>query len=137
MRQLAALVQGDREQGEQLVAVHDRARGVDGEAPVGVAVVRQAERGAVLDDGRLQGLQVGRAAAVVDALAVAVGVDRDDVGARTPVDLGRELARRPLRAVDDDLEPAQRRAHRPQQRLGVPLAVLVAAGQDPADLRRR
>ena len=36
--------------GQDLVAVHHRAGGVDGQAPVGVAVQRDAEVGAVLED---------------------------------------------------------------------------------------
>ena len=82
--------------------------GVDGEAAVGVAVVGEAEVGAVLDDRGLQRTQVGRAAALVDPVAVAVGVDRDDVGAGPAVGLRGQRARRALRAVDDDAQPGQR-----------------------------
>ena len=39
-----------REHGQDLVAVDDRAVGVDRQAPVGVAVVGDADVGAVLDD---------------------------------------------------------------------------------------
>ena len=45
-----------------------------------------------------------RAAAVVDAHAVAVGADRDDLGARLAQHPRRERGRRPLGAVDDDLQ---------------------------------
>ena len=46
--QLAALVQRERADGQDLVAVDDLAGRVDGQAAVGVAVVRDAEVGAVL-----------------------------------------------------------------------------------------
>ena len=72
---------------------------VDREAAVGVAVVRDAEVGAVLDDGGAQRVEVGRAAAVVDVETVRLGVDRDDLGAgraRTPP--GRRRTRRRWRS---------------------------------------
>ena len=118
-RQRAALRTPDREQRQQLVAVDDRAGGVDGQAPVGVTVVGQAEVGAVLHDRRLQQLEVGGAGAVVDAGAVTVRRDGDDLRARPPVDLGGQGGRRALRAVDDDLQPRGRRRQGGEQAVDV------------------
>ena len=53
----ALLVQREREDREELVAVDDVALGVDRQAAVGVAVEREADVGAVLEDGRLQRLR--------------------------------------------------------------------------------
>ena len=57
--QRARLPHGQREDGQDLVAVDDGAGGVDGEAAVGVAVVGDAEVGAVLDDGGLAAARGG------------------------------------------------------------------------------
>ena len=65
---------------EDLVSVDDLAGVVDREAPVGVPVEREADVGAVLEDGLLQDLDVGRAAAVVDVGAVGLGTDRHHLG---------------------------------------------------------
>ena len=63
------------EDGQDLVAVDLVALRVHGQAAVRVAVVRDAEVRAVLDDGGPQPLQVGGAAAVVDVQPVRVGAD--------------------------------------------------------------
>ena len=76
--QLPGLAHRDRQHGHDRVTVDDRAGRVDGEATVGVAVVREAEIGPVIDYGLLQIVQMRRAAAVVDVEAVGFGVDRDD-----------------------------------------------------------
>ncbi len=77
-----------REDRHDLVAVDHRAGGVDRQAAVGVAVVGDAEVGAVLDDGGLEPVQVGGAAAVVDVEPV--GLAR-----RSTIDLGAGRARTP------------------------------------------
>ena len=77
---------------------------VDGQAAVGVAVEGEADVGAVLDHGRLERLEVGRAAAVVDVEAVGLGVDRDHLGAGAAQRQRPGLGRRAVGAVDDDLE---------------------------------
>ena len=63
---------------------------------------------AVLDDGALERLEVGGAAAVVDVEAVRLGADRDHLGARVGEGLGPDLAGRAVRAVEDDLEAGER-----------------------------
>ncbi len=77
----AALGHREREDRHDLVAVDDAAEVVDGEAAVGVAVVGDAEVGAVVHDRGREGLEVGRADAVVDVEAVGVGADHGDAGA--------------------------------------------------------
>ena len=57
---------------------------VDRQASVRVTIVRDASVGPLLDDGCPQHVQMGRAAAVVDVLAVGLGADRDHVRARAP-----------------------------------------------------
>ena len=85
----------------------DPAAGVDGQAAVGVAVVGQAEVGAVGHHRLLQRLHVRGPAAVVDVQPVGLGVDRDDVGARGPVGPRRGGRRGAVRAVDDDGQPVE------------------------------
>ena len=53
---------------------------VDREAAVGVAVVGDADIGAVLEHGLPPGSEVGRADAVVDVHAVGIGADHGDLG---------------------------------------------------------
>jgi hypothetical protein len=65
-----ALLEGEREDRHDLVAVDVVARGVDGQAPVGVAVVGDPEVGSGLDDGAAQRAEVGRPEAVVDVQPV-------------------------------------------------------------------
>ena len=61
--QRAATAHGEREHGQDLVAVDELAVGVDRQAPVGVAVVGDARRRRrTLDDRLLQRLEVRRAA---------------------------------------------------------------------------
>jgi hypothetical protein len=54
LRERAAFPQGQREDAHDLVAVDDVASPVHGQAPVGVAVVGDAQLGAILNDGPLQ-----------------------------------------------------------------------------------
>ena len=61
------------------------------------------------DDGLLQHVQVGGAAAVVDVEPVGLGVDRDDVRARRPVGARCGGGGGAVCAVDDDGQPAGRR----------------------------
>ena len=75
---------------------------VDGQAAVGVAVEREADVGAVLEHGRLQRLEVGGAAAVVDVEPVGLGVDRDHLGAGLAQRPRPGLVGRALGAVEDD-----------------------------------
>ena len=73
---------GEREDRQDLVAVDDGRRRRDREAAVGVAVVGDAQVGAVLDRPRRRSdVQVGGADAVVDVQPVGLGVDGDDLGA--------------------------------------------------------
>lgn len=64
------LLQRDRQDREDLVAVDEVALVVDDEAAIGVACERDAQVRALLDDADLEVAHVGRAAAVVDVDAV-------------------------------------------------------------------
>ena len=134
----AGVAQRQGQHGQDLVAVDDLAGGVDGQAAVGVAVVRDPGVGAVLDHGGRQRVQVGGAAALVDVQPVRVGADRDDLGAGPAQQAGRELVGGPVRAVHDHPQPGQRRrppcraGHGGQQVVQVALA-LVGGVPDPAE----
>ena len=82
--------------------------GVDGQAAVGVAVVRDAQVGAVRADGVAQRAEVGGPDAVVDVEPVRLGVQRDDLGAGPAVRLGGDDRRGAVGAVDHDPQPGER-----------------------------
>ncbi len=105
--QLAGLLHGQREDHHDRVAVDNLTGGIDGQAPVGIAVVGQAEVGAVVQDRRAQHVQMRRAAAVVDVQAVGFGVDRDDP--RTGGAVGTRCGRRggAVCAVHDHGQPVE------------------------------
>ena len=75
--QLAAVVeQGHGQDRQDRVAVDVGAVGGDGQTAVGVAVVRDAQVGPVLEDSGPQHVEVGRADPVVDVEAVGIAGDR-------------------------------------------------------------
>ena len=74
----------EREHGQDLVPVDHLPAGVHRQAPVRVTIVRDAGVGPLLDDGCPEHVQMGRAAALVDVLAVGLGPDRDHIRARAP-----------------------------------------------------
>ena len=108
--------------------------GVDGQAAVGVAVVRQPEVGAVGHHRRPQRLHVCRAAAVVDVQPVGFGVDRDDVRACGAVGARRGGRRGAVRAVDDDGQPVEPGGERLADVAQVAVQRVVGV-DDPADAR--
>ena len=73
--ELTAVFERDGEDRHDLIAVDDLAGSVHGKAPVGVAVVRDAEVGAVRDDSCRKLVEVCRADAVVDVQSVGIGAD--------------------------------------------------------------
>ena len=105
---VAGVAHRQRQHGQQLVPVDDLARGVHGQAAVGVPVEREPDVGAVLDDRPLQQPEVGGAAAVVDVQAVGLGADRDDVGTRLAQRQRPDLGRGAVRAVEHHPDPAER-----------------------------
>ncbi len=106
--ELARLLHRHGQHGHQLVAVDRAPVGVDRETAVGVAVVRDAEVRSVGADGGPQGLEVGRAHAVVDVEPVRLGGHRDDLRAGPGVALGGDGRRGTVCAVDDDPQAGQR-----------------------------
>ncbi len=107
LAQLPGLAHGEGQHREDLVAVDLLAGRVHGQAAVGVAVVRDAEVGAVLDDGGPEQRQVRGAAAVVDVQAVRLGTDRDDLGPGPRESLGRDVGGGAVRLVQDDLQAVE------------------------------
>ena len=105
----AAGMQCGGQNGHDRVAVDQLSGRVDCEASVGVAVERDAEVGAVFQNGRLQLLHVRRAAVGVDVDAVGFGVDGGDGGTSTGEHLRTHLCRSTIRAVDDDVESVESR----------------------------
>ena len=103
----SALVQIDGVDGDDLVAVDQRAVAVDGQDTVGVAVEREPGVGAVVDDGALEVARVSRAAALVDVGAVGLGVEHDDARAEPAQHVGGDGRRRPVGAVDHEPQAGQ------------------------------
>ena len=48
-----------------------------------------------------------RAALAIDVETIRIDAERDDIGAKLPQSLGRDVIRRPIRAIDRDLEAIQ------------------------------
>ena len=90
-----------------MVAVHDRARVVDGDQPVGVAVERQTEIGPFGHHrGRERG-RVRRSATVVDVHAVGPVGDHVHGGSRIGEHLAGQAAASPVGGIDDDRQPVE------------------------------
>ena len=106
--QLAPPVTVHGADGDEVIAVDQRARGVDAHHPVGVPVEGQAGIGPDSQDPGLQVLGVGRAAAGVDVGAVGRGVDDLDGGPEPFEGARRPARRRAVGAVHDEVEPLQR-----------------------------
>ncbi len=79
--EVTALLHGHREDGHDLVTVDVVSLGIHREAPVGVAVVSDADVGAQTHDGLGEVVEVGRADTVVDVPAVGVCPDDGHLGA--------------------------------------------------------
>ena len=129
----AALVEVEREQRHQLVAVHGRAGVVDREAAVGVAVEGEAGVGAVREHRLAQPRQVGGSAALVDVDAVGLVVDREHRDAGVPQGTWPDLDRRAVRAVEHDAQPGRAVVEGAEQVVGVLLDGR-AVRRDPADV---
>ena len=81
---------------------------VDHDQPVGVAVERQADVARRSRPPlRCSACGCGRSAAVVDVGAIGRHPERDDVGAKLPQRLGRDLVSGAVGAIDHDLEPVE------------------------------
>ena len=80
----APVVTIDGGDADDLVTVDQPADGVHCESPIAVAVERDADGRAGLDDGSLEVTRVGRAAARVDVGAIGFGVQDGEVGAQRP-----------------------------------------------------
>ena len=91
------------------VAVHDLAAVIDQQAPVAVAVERDAEAVAARADRADQAVEVGRAAPQVDVPAVGIGVHHGGVEPQLAEQPRHDRGRGAVGAVDGDLRPPQRR----------------------------
>ena len=105
--QLALLHHVHRAHDEDVVAVDDLALLVDAEAAVGVAIMRDAEVRAVLEDSLLQGLEMRRAAAVVDVRAIRQRVDDLDIGTEAAQDFRHCLVGSAVGTVEHDLDAVE------------------------------
>ncbi len=130
--QSAGSTHGQRADREDLIAVDDLPAGIDGQAPVGVAVVGNAQVGPLGHHALGQRLDMRRAHAVVDVQAVRLRTDRGDEGTGTPVRLGRHGRRRSVGAVDDDAQAVQPGRNGGEQMVEVALRRVVGVA-DPAD----
>ena len=114
----------EREDREDLVAVHRLAVAVHGEHAVAVSVEGHAEIRAALHDLLLQEPEVGGAAADIDVRPVRLVRERDHFGAE-PLERERGDPRvRAVRAIDRDLQAPERRAE------AVENVLRVAVGRD-------
>ena len=121
--QLALLLEIQCQDRHDVVAVHDGTGRVHGQAAVGVAVQCDTQVGAVLDNRRLQSLDVGRAGVVVDIEAVGSVVDPDDGGAAGLEGGPGGIGCGAVRGVDDHLQAIQPHAFQAgDQRVDVGLA---------------
>ena len=130
----AAIGEGQRQDGHDLVAVHLAAQVVDRQAAVGVTVVRDSGVGAERDHRIPQPGQVSRPVAVVDVEAVRIGADHDHLGSGRPEGLRGDHAGRSMSAIQDDPQPVQPVRQGLQQVLDV-AAGRVRQASDPADFR--
>ncbi|HTH05702.1 MAG TPA: hypothetical protein VL916_07520 [Ilumatobacteraceae bacterium] len=98
-----------------LVAVDDPTRSVNSQAPVGVAVVRDAHVGSDAHHVLRQKIQVRRTHAVVDVQPVGVGADHGHPGSRIAEGLGRHSGGGAVRAVEHDMDAVEPVRQRTQQ----------------------
>ncbi len=135
--ELAELLEPDREDAHELVAVDDASERVHGQAPVGVSVEGDAEVGLGLDDEALERFEVRRADAVVDVESVGFGGGDDDLGTGLAQSGGADDRGGTVGAVDDDLETRERAHPVGGDRAHELLRVLVRGGRvagDPSHL---
>jgi len=92
---------------QQLVAVIQAARRVTHDQAVGVAVERDAEIGAMLDDGRGHGSRRRGAEARVDVEAVRLVADGNDFRAQFMEHVRGDMVGGAVGAIDDDLQATQ------------------------------
>ena len=115
------------------VTVDDGARRVDGEAPVGVAIVRDPQVGAVFEHRGTHETEVGGPDPVVDVEPVRLRRDRDDLGTGPPVDVRGDGGGSAVGAVDHDPQPVERGRCRTEQVIGV-AGTGIRQVADPADV---
>ncbi len=111
-RQAAGLGPGVGDDGHDLVAVDDLAALVADHQPVGVAVERDADVGAILAHRLGHGLGMGGAALVVDVGPVGRHPDRDHLGAQLVERGGGHLVGGPVGAIDHHPQSVQGQAAR-------------------------
>ncbi len=108
----AVLGPGGGDQRHDLVAVDDLTLLVADHQPVGVAVDRDADVGAVLAHGRADGGRIGGAALVVDVEAVRIDANRDHLRAELVQRRRGHLVGRAVGAIDGDPEAIERQVLR-------------------------
>ena len=127
------LVQGQRQDRHDLVAVHIVALVVHGQAAVRVAVMRDAEVRTVLHHSGFEGSQVGGPDAVVDVQTVRFGADHHYLGSGVGEHLRRAAARGTVRAIQDDFQALKPMGKGAEQMNNVPV-LGVREPLDAADL---
>ena len=104
---LPVLAQVQGGEGDELVAVDDGPGAVDRQHAVAVAVQREADRVAAVDDRLRQRVDVGRAAALVDVASVGGVVEGGHGGAEAAEDLGGDAVGGTVGAVQGDVEAGE------------------------------
>ena len=133
--QRSAFLQRHRKHRHDLVTVDHLAAGIDGEAPVCVPVVGQARGCAVRAHCLSQRVEVGRAASVVDAIAIRLVVDDNDISTGRTVRRRCRRTGRTVRAVDDDAQALEPLRQGRDQPVDVPVGPAVEVGHDAPDRR--
>ena len=107
----AAITHPQRKDRQDLVAIDDVAVGIDGKAPVSIAVVGDADVSSVLEHSGDEIVQVRASTALVDVQAVRRGMDCHHVGTGSAHRLGGHSRRRAIGAVDHDGQSLEGRPH--------------------------
>ena len=111
--QLAALFHRDREDRHDLVTVDNIALGINGQAAVCIAVVREPQVSVMFQHSALQNIDMRRSAIFIDVERVGFVKNRDDIGAGGLIRHGRSRRRSTIRAIHHNPNAIQGRRHSP------------------------
>ncbi|CAM3469245.1 hypothetical protein PANO111632_19700 [Paracoccus nototheniae] len=107
LRQPASRMGAFGDDAHQLIAIDQPALFIDQMHPVGIAVQRDAQIGAMRQHRIDAGLRRGRSAARIDVDAVGFGADADHLGAQFPDQVGADPVGCAMRRIDDHAQPVQ------------------------------
>ncbi len=85
-----------RQDAHDQIAVHQRSMFVDQQGAIGVTVMRNADMRLMCPDGFREGIEMHGSAVLIDIQAVRLVVDRNNLGAQLPEQLGGDFVAAPL-----------------------------------------